>query len=127
MIKEIQSLLYSTNLDTNQIKTKIDESKKTLSIKALDHQIILAFSINYEKIPILVPFLSKPEIEKKDFVHFDQELLFHLLTQKISFPLSILSGFKVMEKCLCDELKKENKFDQLKEEEKPLEIRENTI
>ena len=88
LIKDFQSIIFSPCLD--QIKEKIEEIKDFFSPSEIDHQLILAFSLDYEKIPIFKSLLSKSNLEEKDFIHFDQELLFHLLQSNISFPLSII-------------------------------------
>ena len=59
--KEFQSLLFSSQVDIQAIKSFIKEHQNALSPAQIDHQIILAFSFNYEKIPIFAPLLSKPE------------------------------------------------------------------
>ena len=48
-MKDFQSLLFSSRLNTKAIKDKINKFKNQFSIKAIDRQIILAFSLNYEK------------------------------------------------------------------------------
>ena len=109
------------------IKANIAELKKEFSIKEIDYQIIIAFSLNYEKIPVLLPLLSEPKIEEKFFfVHNDQMLLFHLLKNNVSFPLSIklisenyscdIINTISFEKSLYEELQKQNKLDQVKKE-----------
>ena len=116
-MKDLQNLLFSPILDTQHIKSKINELKDHFSKNEINHQIILAFSLNYEKIPILLPFLFEPKIEEKEFIHDDQELLFHLLKNNISFPLSIIANiaqFNKLERFLYDELKKHNKLDTLR-------------
>ena len=129
-MKDFQSLLFSSKLDTKTIQIKINELKNTFSAKEIDHQIILAFSLNYEKIAILGQFLLEPKIKENDFIHYDQELLYHLLKNNISFPLSIIANFRILsqplynpkfladknyfiiklEKTLYEELKKLNKL-----------------
>ena len=89
-MNDFQSYLFSSELDIETIKAKINELKEQFSEKEIDHQIILAFSLNYEKIPFLLPLLSEPKIEERYFFHNDQTLLFHLLTNNVSFPLSII-------------------------------------
>ena len=115
--EEIQNLLFSPNSDLELIKEKIEEIKGSLSPNAIDRQLILAFSLNYNKIPILTPLLSKTTMNANDFVHFDQILLFHLLQVNISFPISVMipkRGRKLkIEKFLYEELLKQNKFDEL--------------
>ena len=115
LIKDFQNLLFSSILDIQLIQTKIQELKNFLSIKAIDHQIILAFSLNYEKIPLLSSFLSEPKIEEDEFIHFDQDFLFHLAKNDISFPFSVIyrkhSAKVILEKYLYEEFNKQNKLD----------------
>ena len=89
-MKSLQSLLFSSKLDIQAIENNINELRNKFSVKEIDKQIILAFSLNYEKIPVLLPLLSEPKIEKRFFIHNDQILLFHLLKHNISFPLSMV-------------------------------------
>ncbi|MBR4634713.1 hypothetical protein IKO50_07390, partial [bacterium] len=91
----LQELLYSEAIDTSSLQVFLEEIKKKYSIKEIDHQIILAFSLDYSRIPILIPFLSRKTLEKVDFIHADQEFIYQLIQAKISFPLLIL-----WEKCL---------------------------
>ena len=77
--------------DQLSVKEKIEEIKDFFSPSEIDHQLILAFSLDYAKIPIFKSFLSKSNLEEKDFIRFDQELLFHLLQSNISFPLSVIT------------------------------------
>jgi len=51
--KIFQSLLFSSPMNIQLLRTKIQELKNTFSDHTIDHQIILAFSLNYEKIPIV--------------------------------------------------------------------------
>jgi len=89
-MKEFQSLLFSSKLNIQTIKTNINELKNKFSVNENDFQIILTFSLNYEKIPVLLPLLSEPKIEEKFLIHNDQILIFHLLknNNNISIPLS---------------------------------------
>ena len=125
IMKEFQSLLFTSELDIQAIKNNINELKNKFSVNEIDSQIILAISLNYEKIPTLLPFLSETKIEKRFFIHYDQTFLFHLLAHNISFPLSLIfkrENFKLnhfqtlLEKSLYEELVKQNKLDLLKEE-----------
>ena len=59
-MKEFQSLLFSSKLDIQAIKNNINELKNKFSVNEIDYQIILTFSLNYEKIPVLLPLLSEP-------------------------------------------------------------------
>ena len=93
-----------------------------MSVNEIAFQIILTFSLNYEKIPVLLPLLSEPKIEEGFLIHNDQILIFHHLKNNISFPLSKV--FKdylkkknlILEKSLYEELQKQNKLDLLNEE-----------
>ena len=93
----LQKILYSDCVNVDLLKTLIEDLKKKYSSSAIDidHQLILAFSLDYTKIPILIPFLSKKSLNKTDFIHADQEFLFRLIEADISFPLIIL-----FEKCI---------------------------
>jgi len=130
MIQDLQNLLFSSILNVQEIKWKIDELKTIFSAPKIDRQIILAFSLNYEKIPILLPFLSEPKIDEGAFFHYDHLLLSHLIENNISLPNSIFTHFhkssnkNIIDKCLYDELKKKNKLYLLKGE--PYEIRDKT-
>ena len=66
--------------------------------------------------------LSEPKIEEKEFIHEDQELLFHLLKNNISFPISMITKLGIVEKFLYNELQKQKKLDIFKG--KKVEIRE---
>ena len=91
LIKEFQNLLYSPACDIQFIKEKIEKIKDSLSPNEIDHQLILAFSLDYHKIPIYKSLLSKSNLGEKDFIHFDQELLFHLFRSNISFPILVIT------------------------------------
>ena len=130
-LKDFQELIFSSNLDSNLIATKIKELKETFSPKDIDRQLILAFSLNYQRVPILAKFLSEPTMDYKDFIHHDHELLFHLLKNNINFKpdpymdmllTSVIDdtfdGYDYVElletyieKYLYEELKKQNKPD----------------
>ena len=87
LCKQFQSSIFSSNCDLQYVKEKIEEVKSFLSPSEIDHQLILAFSLSYNKIPLFQPILSKSSFKVKDFIHFDQEFLFHLIQSNISFPL----------------------------------------
>ena len=91
LIKDFQDIIFSPHYDILLIKEKMEEIKNFLSPSQIDHQLILAFSLDYDKIPSFKSLLSKSNLEEKDFIYFDQELLFHLLKSNISFPLSVIS------------------------------------
>ena len=117
LIKDFQSIIFSSCFDILSVKEKIEEIKDFFSPSEIDHQLILGFSLDYAKIPIFKSLLSKSNLEGKDFIHFDQELLFHLLQSNISFPLSIIkNNIKeeklIIEKYLYEELQKQNQLEQ---------------
>ena len=133
LIKDFQSIIFSPYFDLLSVKEKIEEIKDFFSPTEIDHQLILSFSLDYAKIPIFKSFLSKLNLEEKDFIHFDQELLFHLLQSNISFPLSIIENNNVnisqlyginiyqekekkliIEKYLYEELQKQNQLEEFK-------------
>ena len=91
LCKQFQSIIFSSNCDLVSVKEKIEEVKSFLSPSEIDHQLILAFSFDYNKIPLFQPLLSKSILKIKDFIHFDQEFLFHLIQSNISFPLMQLN------------------------------------
>ena len=74
-LMRFQELLYSESIDTNSLRTLLGDLRKKYSFKENDHQLILAFSLDYTRVPILVPFLSNKCMTSNDFVHADQELL----------------------------------------------------
>ena len=92
---QLQELLYSNSIDTNSLQTLLKNFQKKYSSKEIDHQLILAFSLDYTKVPILVPFLSNKFMTSNDFIHADQELLNQLIESNVIFPLMVL-----WEKCL---------------------------
>ena len=59
-------------------------------MKDIDHQLILAFSLEYSRLPTLVPFLSTKIMKENDFIHADQGLALKLIEADISFPLIVL-------------------------------------
>ena len=134
LIKDFQDIIFSSTYDILLIKEKIEEIENFFSSSEIDHQLILAFSLDYDKIPSFKSLLSKSNLEEKDFIHFDQELLFHLLQSHISFPLSvitknirnIISGKLQIEQNLYEELQKQNYLEEIekkyKEEDEDCEI-----
>ena len=92
---ELQKVLYSDDINRDSLQTLIQNLQKKYSLKDIDHQLILASSLDYKKIPILLPLLSNKSMENVDFIHADQEFLFHLFQINISFPISVL-----WEKCM---------------------------
>ena len=118
---DFQNIIFSPNYDLLLIKEKIEEIKNFYSPSQIDHQLILAFSLDYNNIPMFKSLLSKSNLEEKDFIHFDQELLFHLLQSNILFPLSVItknfrnSGNKklIIEQYLYEELQKQNYLKEL--------------
>ena len=91
----LQELLYSDVINVQSLQEMLEDLKKKYPIQEIDHQLILAFSLDYSRIPILLPLLSKRSMEKTDFIHGDQELLYQLIEAGISFPLDT-----IWEKCL---------------------------
>ena len=122
LIKNFQNIIFSPNCNDLFINEEFNEEKTFFSPNEIDHQLILSFSLDYHKIPIFKSLLSKSNLEEKDFFHFDQELLFHLIQSNISFPiLSIRNNIMNLkdrikklkiEQYLSEELQKKN---QLKE------------
>ena len=129
--KDFQSILFSPCCDQLSVKEKIEEIKDFFSPSEIDHQLILAFSLDYAKIPIFKTLLSKSNLEEKDFIHFDQELLFHLLQSNISFPLSVITKKNItekkliIEKYLYEELQKQNQLEGINQD-REITIREKT-
>ena len=143
---EFQSLLFSSESTQIDIKSFIEKHYNDLSQAEIDHQLVLAMSLNYKKISDLAPLLSKSEIPSIDILHFDQTLIFLLLQAKIQFPIEFfLSQFRFrgdftydyldnytvktilyLEKGLFEELSKENQLDQLKGKLLQFEIREES-
>ena len=123
LIKDFQDIIFSPHYDILLIKEKMEEIKSFLSPSQIDHQLILAFSLDYNKIPCFKSLLSKSNLEEKDFIHYDQELLFHLLKSNILFPLSVipknarnkLFGKKKLkiEQYLYEELQKQNYLEEI--------------
>jgi len=72
-LKDFQSLIFSSIIDTQLVRTKINELNNSFSSERIDYQLIVSFSLNYERIPILFPFLSKSEINKNQLIHYDQD------------------------------------------------------
>ena len=95
LIKDFQSILFSSQLDPESIRSYINQHQNEMKMRDFDHQIILAFSLNYENFHILAPLLSKPEIQPRDIFHFDQKLILLLLQANISFPISLFFAFKL--------------------------------
>ena len=83
-LNDFQSLIFSSDINTKLVISKFNELKNSFSPENIDYQIILSFSLNYERISILSTFLSKLDIKKDELIHTDQELLFHLLKNNIS-------------------------------------------
>ena len=83
-IKAFQDILFSPNLTHESITSRIDEFRKELSNKEIDHQFILAFSFDYSKFSILAPLLSNTALEANDFIHFDQQLILLFLQANFS-------------------------------------------
>ena len=135
LIEDFQSIIFSPCWDQLSVKEKIEEIKDFFSPSEIDHQLILAFSLDYAKIPIFKSLLSKLNLEEKDFIHFDQELLFHLLQSNISFPLSVItknvrntiSGKLQIEQYLYEEIEKKFEEEDNEEESSQIKIRKKMI
>ena len=135
LIKDFQSIIFWLCCDQLSVKEKIEEIKDFFSPSEIDHQLILAFSLDYAKIPIFKSLLSKSNLEEKDFIHLDQELLFHLLQSNISFPISVItknvrntiSGKLQIEQYLYEELQKKNYLEEIEKKFSQIKIRKKTI
>ena len=91
----LQELLYSNSIETSSIKSFLGDLQKKYSNSDIDHQLILAFSLDYSKIPILAPFLSTKSMKSVDFIHADQEFIYQLIEANFIFPLKV-----IWEKCM---------------------------
>ena len=125
-LKDFQDPIFSSNLDIHLIATKISILQDYFSPKDIDRQLILSFSLNYQRISILANFLSEAKID--DLIHFDHEFFLQLLKNNIVFKsrypfytnviddtfngidyVEILETY--IEKDLYEELKKKNELD----------------
>ena len=70
-LQQLHEILYSDSIDVNSLKSLLEDLKKKYPAKEIDHQLILAFSLDYSRIPILVPFLSNKSMKSVDFIHAD--------------------------------------------------------
>ena len=84
-MKEFQDILYSYPIDRENLTKRIEYFRTICSNEEIDHELIMAFSLNYQRIPVLIPFLSNKSIQKNQFIHFDQDLLTILLKIKLIF------------------------------------------
>ena len=91
VIKSFQSVLFSPTSTQELIKSKIEEIKNELSPEEIDHQLILAVSLDYSRFSILSPLLSSTDIQMHDLVHFDQQIIF--LFFQANFSISQIAEF----------------------------------
>ena len=96
-MKEFQDILYSYPIDKEKLTKQIENLRTICSNEEIDRELIFAFSLDYQKIPILIPFLSKKSMERNQFIHFDQEFLTILLKYGIGFPVQDILGLKKKE------------------------------
>ena len=82
-MKELQEVIYSYPIDQGKLTQQIERLRTTYSNEEIDHELIMAFSLNYQRISVLITFLSNKSIEKNQFIHFDQDLLTILLKKWI--------------------------------------------
>ena len=93
-MKELQDILYSYPIDKEKLTQQIEKLRPVSSNEEIDRELIIAFSLNYQKIPILIPFLSKKSLEKNQFIHNDQDFLTILMKNGIDFPVEDVLGLK---------------------------------
>ncbi len=93
-MKEFQDILYSYPIDKEKLTKQIENLRTICSSEEIDRELIFAFSLDYQKIPILIPFLSKKSLEKNQFIHYDQEFLTILMKNGIDFPVQDILGLK---------------------------------
>ena len=91
----------------------------------IDRELIFAFSLDYQKIPVLIPFLSKKSMGKNQFIHFDQDFLTLLLKNGIDFPVQDILFNEEQKKSISSESKKEDK--KVLEEELVIELTKKGI
>ena len=84
-MEKLQSLLYTNPIMQEQLTQHIESLRDTYSNEEIDRELITSFSLNYQKVPVLIPFLSKKSLEKDQFIHYDQDLLTILLQNGITF------------------------------------------
>ena len=121
-MKELQDILYSSPIDKEKLTKQIENLRTICSNEEIDRELIFAFSLDYQKIPILIPFLSKKSLEKNQFIQCDQEFLTILMKNGIEFPVEDILGLKkrgeekkVLEEELVIELEKKGiEFDKTK-------------
>ncbi len=63
-MKELQDILYSDPIDKAKLTKQIENLRTICSSGEIDRELIFGFSLDYQKIPILIPFLSKKSLEK---------------------------------------------------------------
>lgn len=83
---DFQNILYSHPLDIEKLKMIIQKMSNNISPDEIDHELILAFSLNFDLVPILVPFLFKKVLDSSDLLYHHDPLL--LLKLKHSGALS---------------------------------------
>ena len=96
-MKEFQDILYSYPINKEKLTKQIENLRTICSNEEIDRELIFAFSLDYQKIPILIPFLSKKSLEKNQFIHFDQEFLTILMKNGIDFPVQDILFFEEYE------------------------------
>jgi len=116
-MKELQDIIYFDPIDQEKLSKQIEKMRKICSDEEIDLELVLSFSFNYQRISVLIPFLSKKSIEKKYLIHYDQDLLTVLLKNGIDFPVSKILGLEKEEENEYEEEEEENEY----EEEKVLE------
>ena len=58
-LQGLQNILYKDPIDQEKLTNIVEDCRATYSKEEIDHEFIIAFSLNYERIPVLIPFLSK--------------------------------------------------------------------
>ena len=102
-LQELQNILYKDPIDQEKLINIIEDLWATYSKEEIDQELIIAFSLNYERIPVLIPFLSKKLLEKNQLIHYDQDLLTILLKNEIDFPVDDILDLKKEEKKVLEE------------------------
>ena len=106
-LQDLQDILYKDPIDQEKLTNIVEDLRATYSKEEIDQELIIAFSLNYERISVLIPFLSKKSISKNQLIHYDQDLLTILLKNGFDFPVDdILKNKKVLEEELVMELEK---------------------
>ena len=119
-MKELQDILYSNPIDQKKLIEHIENLK---TISSFEQELIMAFSMNYERIPVLISFLTEKSLNKNQFIHYDQDLLTILMKNGIEFPVEDIlelnknneENKKVLEEELVKEMEKKGiKLDETK-------------